>query len=296
MKYAMLILALVGFVSFAPARAQTDTRTPNGNGTGTGENFRRDRGDNRDGRDRRDFRRDRNGNQDSGRFDRTRERGSDQQRSFERSRENVTTTTTAVVPVAPTTTATRPAAVVAKAEAEIEPAPMEMVSTNSGPVDPTSYEAFRIIALRNIFDPNRFPGSTIRPNTTPPPPPKKTELFTLVGSISYDKGDFAFFDGSSSEYRKTVKAGDTIAGYKIAQVGPDKVTLEGNGKTVELPVGAQMKRRGDEEWQVNSHAEAIVSSGASADGSSSSTSSGSSSGGDMPDALKRLLEAKKNEK
>jgi hypothetical protein len=281
MKYATLILALICVAASGPAFAQDNTRN--------GDNFRRDRGG-----DRRDFRRDRNGNGnfDNGRFDRTRTDRSSDQRSYDRPRETVAAPTPVTPVSAPAPTK------VAEVKPEIEAdAPVENVSTNSGPVDPRSYEAFRIIATRNIFDPNRFPGSGVTGPVRPVVAPKRTELFTLVGAISYDKGDYAFFDSNSSEYRKTVKPGDTIAGYKVAEVGADKVTLEADGKKVELPVGGQMKRQGDEEWKLNSRAEPIGSMGSSNSSSSATTSSeSSSSGGDMPEALKRLLEQRKNEK
>jgi hypothetical protein len=277
MKYLIIILTLVGLVS-SSALAQDNYNRNN-------DNFRRDRG----GGNTRRFDRNGNGSPDSGRFDRTRDRTSDRtyDRSYDRPRESVTASTVApvTVPTPARTVSTTPLP---------EPEPfVETVSTNTGPVDPRSYDAFRIIATRNIFDPNRYPGSNA-PGPKPSPPPKRTELFTLVGSISYDKGDFAFFDGSSSEYRKTVKPGDTIAGYKVAEVAPDKVTLEANGKTVELPVGSQMKRQGDEEWKVNSRAEPMASTSSSSSSSSTNSSDSSATTGDMPDALKRLLEQRKN--
>lgn len=278
MKCAILILALVGLAAWGPAWAQDNSRN--------GDNFRRDRGG--DNNNRRDFRRfDRNGSQDSGRFDRNRT-----DRNYDRTRESVTAS--AVAPV--TAPATRPVTEV-KTVVESEPEVVENVSTNSGPVDPRSYEAFRIIAMRNIFDPNRYPGSST-PRGPSQPPPKRTELFTLVGAISYDKGDFAFFDSNSSDYRKTVKPGDTIAGYKVAEVSADKVTLEADGKKVELPVGGQMKRQGDEGWKLNSRAEPIASMGSGSSSTSVTNADGStsSSTGEMPDALKRLLEQRKNEK
>lgn len=275
MKYAILILAFVGLAILSPSFAQDNSRN--------GDNYQRDRFNNNN-RDRNSRRFDRNGG-DTGRYDRT--RPDDRTRS-DRTRETVTAS--AVAPIR------APASVDAAAEPEPDPMPIENVSTNAGPVDPRSLEAFRLIATRNIFDPNRYPGSTRGPDR-PSPPPKRTELFTLVGSISYDKGDFAFFDGSSSDYKKTVKPGDTFAGYKVAQVTPDKVTLESGDKKIELSVGGQMKRQGDEEWKVNSQSEPFGSMSSSGSSGASSTNSSDSSGnGEMPDALKRLLEQRKNEK
>jgi hypothetical protein len=182
---------------------------------------------------------------------------------------------------------------------EREIIPSEGVATNSAPVDPMSYEAFRIIAQRNIFDPTRRAVSNRTTTESPPERPKRMEAFTLLGSINYEKGDFAFFDGTRSEFRKSVKAGDSIAGYKVAEIAPKHVTLEADGKKVEMPVGSQMKRReGEGEWQVNSQVENFESASTNTSSSSESGSSGgeskpSSGNGEVNEVLKRLLEKAK---
>jgi hypothetical protein len=124
-------------------------------------------------------------------------------------------------------------------------------------VDPMSFEAFKVIAQRNIFDPNRSARNGARP---PEERPKRTEMFTLVGAIAYEKGEFAFFEGTSSEYRKSVKSGDNFAGYKVTQVTPKGVHLEAEGKSVQLPVGSQMKRLEGEEWKINTQARRLNAS------------------------------------
>jgi hypothetical protein len=175
---------------------------------------------------------------------------------------------------------------------ERDVAPIENVLTNTGPVEPFSYDAFRIVAQRNIFDPNRRARSTTA--EAPPERPKRTEAFTLLGSIAYEKGDFAFFEGTSSDYRKSVKTGDSIGGLKIAEVAPNHVTFEaGEGKTLQLPIGSQMKRVEGEEWKVNSRLESFSSSNSLTESTNSGASSGS---GEVSEVLKRLLEkAKKGE-
>lgn len=216
--------------------------------------------------------------------------------------------------------------------------PAAVALTNSTPaapavtntIAPNSFEAFKIVAERNIFDPNRRQRSRGGPPPAETVKPKPIEAFTLVGAMSYSKGAFAFFEGTSSDYRKSVKPGDSIAGYKVSSVTTTNVTLEAGDKKVDLPVGSQMKRRGDEEWQFNATAEDFASSensdsrrsdrgdrggdrrdryesrrrGSDSDSSSSSTSStptsrsdsssGASSGGES-DALKRLLERRQKE-
>jgi hypothetical protein len=166
-----------------------------------------------------------------------------------------------------------------------------------------SFDEFKIITQRNIFDPNRSAPGQRRRNEDRPKP-TRIDYMNLVGAMSYEKGRIAFFDGTSSEYRKSVKPGDSIAGYKVANVTASKVTLESGDKKVELPVGGQMKRVDEGEWQVNQSPESFASSGGSSSAGSSTTSTSSTGSGtqsgssaDEPsEALKRLLERRRNEK
>lgn len=181
------------------------------------------------------------------------------------------------------------------------------ISTNSvdqavaGPgatKDVIGFDEFKIITQRNIFDPNRSaPGRPRR--TEDRPKPTRVDYLNLVGAMSYEKGRFAFFDGSSSDYRKSVKPGDSIAGYKVADVTQEKVTLQAGDKKIDLPVGGQLKREDEGEWRVNSSAESFASSSGPSTPSSSSSSSGTKSES-SPDEenpiLKRLLEARKQGK
>lgn len=165
-------------------------------------------------------------------------------------------------------------------------------------VEPGSFDEFKIITQRNIFDPNRSaPGQPRRSQETARP--KRIDYVNLVGVMSYEKGRFAFFDGSSSEYRKSVKPGDSIAGYRVADVTQTKVTLERGDKKLELPVGGQLKREDDGEWRVNAAPESFASSGSSSSGSTSESSGSSSSSGSSEEAnpiLKRLLEQRRQGK
>src|SRR5690348_9065903 len=57
-------------------------------------------------------------------------------------------------------------------------------NSNSSPLD---FSAFRLVVDRNIFDPNRAP------RRGPTAPVRTVDAFTLVGTMSYEKGIFAFF-------------------------------------------------------------------------------------------------------
>jgi hypothetical protein len=153
------------------------------------------------------------------------------------------------------------------------------------------FESFRILSERNIFDPNRSArGDSTRTTRREPDRRVRTETFSLLGTMSYEKGQFAFFDGSSSDYRRVLQPDGAIAGFTIAAVAPTCVRLTGtNGQTIELCVGMQMSRREEEEWRVQDRA-------SESSGSTTAVSGKSESGGPGGDeALKRLLQRRQEE-
>jgi hypothetical protein len=113
-----------------------------------------------------------------------------------------------------------------------------------------SYDSFRLISDRNIFNPNRYARSTTRTGTRPSStrPAARVESFTLLGTMAYEKGVFAFFDGSSSDYRKALQAGEEIDGFRIARIAPEQIQLEAGTNVIELRVGMQMRREDEGDW------------------------------------------------
>jgi hypothetical protein len=149
--------------------------------------------------------------------------------------------------------------------------------TNTLPAS-LDYTAFRLVAERNIFDPNRAPRSTRAPT-----PPKTVESFTLVGIMSYEKGVFAFFDGTSSDYKKVLKPEEAIAGYKVAAISPESVKLMRNTNVLQLSVGAQMRRHDDGTW------ERAVVPAAYVDTSSSASHTDADPSGAESDIIKKMM-------
>jgi hypothetical protein len=156
-------------------------------------------------------------------------------------------------------------------------------------------QSFRIIAERNIFDPNRSNRSrNDRPRERERP--SRTESFALLGTMSYEKGWFAFFDGTSSDFRKVVQPTDTIAGYKVADIAPDRVKLSANGQEVELRVGMQMKRQDEGEWKSGERADSLEkTSPATSSTTTAAEPSGTTSNGAESDILKRLMQQREQE-
>jgi hypothetical protein len=155
------------------------------------------------------------------------------------------------------------------------------------------FDYYRIVGERNIFNQNRSPArpgrDTQRGNST-----ERSDTISYVGFMHYEKGLYAFFDGSSSEYRKDLSLGGTIAGFSVVEITAHSVTLERNGNQTELKIGSQMRRRGQGEWQVSDAAEtsAAGSTGGGTEAASQPLEVGSGPGADI---LKNLMERRAKE-
>jgi len=161
---------------------------------------------------------------------------------------------------------------------------------NTNTVARPDYQSFKIITDRNIFDPNRSSRSSR--TRTEEAKPARVESFALVGTMSYENGTYAFFDGTGSSYRKAIKTGDTIAGYKVAGISADHVKLEANGQQIELSVGVQMRKQGEGEWQLAGRAESF---GTSSPATAATEKTESASGGEESDVLKKLMQKREQE-
>jgi hypothetical protein len=163
-------------------------------------------------------------------------------------------------------------------------------SDNSMP----SIDSFRIISQRNIFDPNRSPR--IRPNVSRQNTRqgRTVDAFSLVGTMSYEKGKFAFFDGTGPQYKKVLQPGGNIAGYTVKDVTAKNVTLAANGKEFEMKVGTQLRNEGENSWQVSTQKD--LPTNADHNGESAALEAPpAGSSPQMNDVLKRLMQQREQE-
>ncbi|MDB6110143.1 MAG: hypothetical protein JWR69_1893 [Pedosphaera sp.] len=152
--------------------------------------------------------------------------------------------------------------------------------------------SFRIISERNIFNPNRS-GRNPKADTANPQKAPKIDTFALLGTLSYEKGRFAFFDGSSPNYKKALKTADTIAGYQVAEITASYVKLAAtNQPTINLLVGMQMKREEEGPWSMTERAESYTSPTSSV---TSESPKSNTSGEGMSDVMKRLMQKREQE-
>jgi hypothetical protein len=182
-----------------------------------------------------------------------------------------------------------------------------LAQTNKNIPGPADYAAFnRFIAERNIFDPNRVPHyptavrrtaarRTTRSATAP--------TIALVGTMTYEKGTFAFFSSNDAEQKKILPVDEKIAGYKIVEIFPTGVTLEAADKRqVDMRVG-ELLRQENGGWQLagagDVPAGAAASSPAAAESATEKTE-GTPAPAVSPaleanDVLRRLMEKREKE-
>jgi hypothetical protein len=170
------------------------------------------------------------------------------------------------------------------------------------------FTTFKAVTDRNVFNANR----TVR--GAPPVAPRETrrpsrvDQFGLVGTMAYEKGPMAFFDGNNSDFRKAVKLEGTVAGWTLAAVSLQSVKLTEGTNSIELKVGHSLRREDDGVWQPAAGTDfASASSGGgdhgsssrwSSRGSSSTTSSASAAPADdsaASEVLRKLMERRAKE-
>ena len=180
-----------------------------------------------------------------------------------------------------------------------------LFAQSNGVPGPAAYPAFsRFITERNIFDPNRFAHDVTRPVRTTRVQ-RSAPTFTLVGTMSYEKGLFAFFDGNDADLRKVLYPEDTngIAGFIVTGITPAGATLESADKkrTVQLKIGDSMRQEG-KVWQLAGAGELTDAGMATASDSSSAADNSSPESGSTPgsagapkDILKKLMQQREQE-
>jgi len=159
-----------------------------------------------------------------------------------------------------------------------------------------AFSTFKIVADRNIFDPTRHAG--YKPG--PQPIVRKSDIFAYKGTLSYEKGSFAIFDGSSAEYQKALKVSDTIAGYQLLSVSRNSVKLASGTNEVELRIGMQMSRQEQGPWTPSEAAESYASvtpasPAASPDPSNKPPGNDPALSGPAADILKKLMQRRAQE-
>lgn len=170
-----------------------------------------------------------------------------------------------------------PAAVPAVARPATKPSPY------------AAFETFAIIGERNIFNPNRTGRSPRNPNTPPP----AADILTLVGTMDYEKGLFAFFDGSQPAFRQALRVGGVIGRFTVTAINGNGAELARDGQKFPLGIGQQLRRPVGGDWKVLSPdaAQRIAGNTAAADEPAAPPAIPA----DASEVLKRLMQQRLNQ-
>jgi hypothetical protein len=184
------------------------------------------------------------------------------------------------------------AAIAASADAKAPAAkPAATPASTVAKASPTaangSFDSFRLIGDRNIFDPNR--RSRVRSASNEPPVPTG-DTIAFVGTMDYDQGIFAFFDSSDARYRKVLPEGGKLAEFVVKHVEARRVDLTRDGKVTTLDITQQLHRPPEGgDWTVTG-ASPIPAVSAAVDGAATPAIPA-----DASDILKRLMEQRQKQ-
>ena len=141
-----------------------------------------------------------------------------------------------------------------------------------------SFDAFKLIGNLNIFDSTRVGWVDEAPKA-------QVDSISLVGTMDYEKGPLAFFDGSDRSYRKALRTGGTIADFTVTRINSGGVELTRNSKSIPLQMGQQLRRPAGEDWTVG----AASPRAAAAPAPAAAAAAQADVSADTSDVLKRLM-------
>ena len=155
-----------------------------------------------------------------------------------------------------------------------------------------------MVSERNIFNAERSRRSTRPGGEAERPRQPQISSVSLVGFLGSPQGDRAFFDGSSSSYRKAAKLGEMVGDFKLSSLGSENAVIEMGDKKFTLRVGDQLRREDSGPWAVVAgRTEILRKEGDATGGAGESTATSASPTGDADtdDALQRLLKRRQQE-
>ena len=147
--------------------------------------------------------------------------------------------------------------------------------------------------MRNIFNPNRV----ARTRAAPEEKPVRVDEIALVGTVRHGSEAIAVFNSSNPAYRKDLRAGETLAEFKLQSISADGVELMRDDKPVSLKVAQQLRRVEGKDWTVA--ASPVARPASSSSGSSASRSAAPAAPVQIPanasEALIRLMKKRESQ-
>lgn len=129
----------------------------------------------------------------------------------------------------------------------LTPSRLDAQNTNAPAQTRTDYSSFRLIADRNIFNTTR--SGRAAPTRRETRRTARVDTITLVGILDSKLGAIAFFDSTTSDYKKAAKVGDTLADFKVAEIGSAHVTLAKGDQRININMGSPLRREEGGAWQ-----------------------------------------------
>lgn len=155
-----------------------------------------------------------------------------------------------------------------------------------------TFDSFKVLRNRNIFDPNRVPGRSNGSSRDV----NDAEVFSLTGILVQGGKSFAFF--SSPKSSKVVPLQGQINGCKVSTISSSKVDLERNDQKISIAVGKQFRAPEAGPMEIVDSPDG-ASSGFSASSNPESPTSISTESNSSPaagnDLIRQMMEKRKRE-
>ena len=101
-----------------------------------------------------------------------------------------------------------------------------------------SFDTYRLVKTRNIFDPDRRSMASTPQATQPATKPvTRSDYVALTGVMVTDEKSLAFFSGSRSEYNKVLPEKSSIAGATVLKITASNILVERDGRQITVAVG-----------------------------------------------------------
>ena len=118
-----------------------------------------------------------------------------------------------------------------------KPTPTPAAVANRAPSGPATYDSFRLIHTRNVFDPDRRPIRPVGSGTPAPSAPTPADYAALTGTMVSPEKTYAFFSGSRPEFNKVLSVRDKFANATISGITAQSIDIERDGKHTTVLVG-----------------------------------------------------------
>jgi type II secretory pathway component PulC len=167
------------------------------------------------------------------------------------------------------------------------------------PAKKISYDTYRMVRTRNIFDPDRramaavsaSASASASQNAASSAPVTQSDYVALNGILITSDKALAFFSGSRAEYNKVLPVQDAIAGAKLVRIMPDSIVVERDGKQITVAVGQTVPLDGS----APAAAPAAAPVPAISSPTSQQTSSPDAPAGGMSEQARRMMERRQKE-